>query len=201
MKFLNYIKLLFKNAILLLCFVLDLIGLIITYTGELNIPKYVLILILFVGILYSSFKIYESNMPEINSTITPIKDNWYRSKCIGENFSEFQLTYNMYLNNYGAAVGVIEDINVSLKKYGSDSDSFLKTLVDFSFTECVVSDEEIPPALDFLSSSKKVKYPIMIEPKKTLNKYLMLVMNVKGNERVDYLGTIDWLLSDELLPL
>ncbi|KJS87686.1 MAG: hypothetical protein JM58_03175 [Peptococcaceae bacterium BICA1-8] len=103
------------------------------------------------------------------------------------------VNYNLFINNFGNNVGIIEDIIVELVKFSKIKDEFLLSKVNVKFTEYFVSEEEIFTPLEFMKHKTQVKYPIVLEPKKTVNKILIIYLEVSGANREDYLNTINWI--------
>lgn len=188
-----YLSLVFKNIFLLICIGLDIIGIIVTCFSSLEIPSYVFYSILVVGFIFANYRIYVENSPEINISISPLRQYYIKARACGENHIDLMINYNLFINNFGNNVGIVENIIVELIKFSEIKDEFLLSKVDVKFSEYFIAEEEIFTPLEFMKHQKETKYPIVLEPKKTLNKILILYIEIAGNNRKDYINTIEWL--------
>jgi len=125
--------------------------------------------------------------------VSPLRQYHFKAKDCGENYIDLMVNYNLFINNFGNNVGIIEDIIVELVKFSKIKDEFLLSKVNVKFTEYFVSEEEIFTPLEFMKHKTQVKYPIVLEPKKTVNKILIIYLEVSGANREDYLNTINWI--------
>jgi len=192
-KILTYLALVLKNTILLICLGLDIIGIIVTYFSNLEIPSYVFYSLLVIGFVFANYRIYIENSPEINISVSPLRQFHFKSRACGENRIDLMINYNLFINNFGNNVGIVEDIIVELVKFSEIKDKFLLSKVNVKFSEYFIAEEEIFTPLEFMKHQKEAKYPIVLEPKKTLNKILILYLEIAGTNREDYLNTLNWL--------
>ena len=137
--------------------------------------------------------IYIQNSPEINISLSLLREYPFKSKDCGETYIDLMINYNLYINNSGNNVGVIEDIHVDLLGFSKVKDEFLLSKVGLKFYEYFIADKEIFTPLEFMKDKQKAVYPILLNPKETHKKVLILYVEISGENRQEYLETIEWL--------
>ncbi|KJS87687.1 MAG: hypothetical protein JM58_03180 [Peptococcaceae bacterium BICA1-8] len=60
-KLVTYLSLIIKNSVLLICLGLDVIGMLITYYGNIELPSYLFTAILLIGFIVANYRIYLEN--------------------------------------------------------------------------------------------------------------------------------------------
>lgn len=191
-KFLKYLLFIFKNTALIICFVLDIIGALIVYFGNFNIPQYVFFIVLIIGFIISNYRVYVENSPEINVSISPLREYPFKSKSCENNYIDLMISYNLYINNFGNNVGIVEDIKAELIKFCNIEDEFLLDKIGIHYSGYFVSNTEIFTPLEFMKDKEAVKFPLILEPRKTENKVLILYLQIYGKDRDDYIRTFNW---------
>lgn len=192
-KFFKYLYFILKNTALIICFVLDIVGALIVYFGNLDIPQYVFYIVLMIGFIISNYRVYIENSPEINISISRLREYPFKALHCTNTSIDLMVSYNLYINNFGNNVGIVEDIQVELVKFCNIKDKFLLDRIDVGFSKYFVSNIEIFAPLEFMKNKEAVKFPIIIEPRKTENKILILYLRVSGSDRDDYIKTFNWI--------
>lgn len=192
-KFLKYLFFIMKNTVLIVCFFVSLVGSLTVYLGYLNIPQYVFYIVLMIGFIISNYRVYVENSPEINVSISPLREHPFKSKSCGDHYIDLMVNYNLYINNFGNNVGIVEDIKVELVKFCKIEDEYLLDKIGVKFSEYFISNKEIFTPIEFLKHKEAVKFPIILEPRKTESKVLILYLEIYGSDRDEYLRTLDWI--------
>jgi len=108
---------LFKNTFLILLFLLDLVGLLVTYYSPITIPPWVLITILILAIFIGSFDIYRQGTTDI-SVIFILDNNppfyWYAEELPNSSdvrVLRFEVAFFGHIVNAGPQVCVVENVD------------------------------------------------------------------------------------------
>lgn len=193
MRFIRYLLLIVKNTALLVSVVISLIAAGFEYVGEFDVPNYILYLILLYGFVQANYSLYMKNAPEINISASLLHKNALKMKHREQEYISFTANYNLYINNCGNNVGIVENVKVDLIKFCKVKDKYLLNKIDVEFKEAFIADKEIYPMMDFMKEKDATKYPIIIDPKKTEKKILCISIDIAGTNREDFLETIEWI--------
>lgn len=192
-RFLKYIWYVLKNAFMVVSIFIDILGILITYSTNYKIPKHMYSIILVVGFIISNYRIYIDNAPYINMSVSLLNRYPFKSQGCGESYIKLMVNFNLYINNFGNNVGIIEDAIVELIGFSDINDKYLIDKVGVKFTEYFISDEEIFPSLEFMKNKVETEFPILLEPKESINKVLILYIEISGSDKDDYLKTMEWM--------
>lgn len=180
--FVNYLILLFKNYIFAICFVFDILGIIVQLFNIINIPGWILTLILIIGIVVANFCIYltyvkdsisfeyffNDDLTKLNSTVVSVYDN---------NLN-IQLNYTSIISNNNDTTCKIKDIDIN--KF---------TLVP-SITGLDITMGNIQ-VLDF--NNNRLKYPLLLKPKESLTIKLIINLSLSAKNKEKYLSSFNLL--------
>lgn len=182
-----------KDTILIGSLIIDGIALLAIYFGEIKIPGVLLIIVLFIGIISSNYKIYIESLPKKNCNISLLRDRPFKIKNSYENGIDLMVSYNIFFDNASNTTGVVENIDVKLKNYGKSTDEFVLSKIGFIFEEYFIAEEEVFASLEFQKCKKATKMPFRVAPKDNIGKVIIIYLNIKGTDEEDYINTIKWL--------
>lgn len=198
-RFFKYLWYVIKDIFMIICFGLDVVGVILTYQTDIDIPSWIYIVVLVVGFIIANFKIYVDNAPEITINTSLLNKYPYKVRNAGESYVNLMVNYNLYIQNPSNNAGVVEKINVELQSFSKCKDPFLLDKVGIKYKEFFIADEEIFTPLEFMKHEKETEFPIIIEPKGLLNKVLILYIDIDGDNEEDYKNTLEWMRDIEFV--
>lgn len=198
-RFLKYVWYVIKDGVMLICLGLDIVGIIISYTTNFDIPQWVYIMILTLGFIGANYKIYIDNAPEITLNTSLLNKHAYKVRSAGNNYVNLMVNYNLYIENASNNAGIVEKINVELLGFSKCKDVFLLDKVGVKYNEFFVADEEVFTPLEFLKHKVETTFPIIIEPKGLIKKILILYIDIRGYDENDYKNTLEWMQDIEFL--
>lgn len=193
-RFILYLYSILKNIIFLLALVLDIIGIVITYYTDFSIPQWIYYAIFMIGFIYSNYKVYIDNAPQLNMASSLLREYPFKTKggCT-ESSCSLMANYNLYINNNSNNVGIIEDIKVSFLGFCNIKDEYILKKIGISFDGYFISQEEIFSPLEFMKDKHATKFPIIIEPKQTVKSILILYVTIDEHTRQEYIDTLEWM--------
>lgn len=196
-RFLKYLWYVIKDIFMIVSLFLEILGVIITYSTSYEVPNYIYGIILVVGFIISNYRIYIDNAPDINISVSLLNKYPFKSLDCGDSHIRLMVNFNLYINNYGNNVGIIEDAIVDLIGFSDIKDEYLLDKVGVKFNKFFISDEEIFAPLEFMKNKVETEFPILLEPKKSIKKILILYIEISGTDEEDYLKTIEWMKDIE----
>lgn len=194
-NFINYIISILKQTILIICFLLDIIGIVIFYYKNFTIPQYFYYILPLIGFFYANYHIYKENLPEINISLSKINNYPLKLNHCADDFIDFRICYNLYINNSGNNAGIIENIELKLSSFCKIKEEFILNKIEIKFDNFYILEKSnyFKP----ISSRDKVKFPIILKPKETITKSLVLELTIAGKDRNDYINTLKWINNIE----
>lgn len=198
-RFCKYMFFVIKNTCMIICLVLDIIGMLLVFFTKISIPNNIYFIILVIGFILANYEIYKENAPEINMSTSLLNKYPYKAIDSGESYINAMVNFNLYINNFGNNVGIIESIEVNLIRFCNNKDEFLLKKVGIGFKEYFVADKELFTPLEFMKEKFESKFPIILQPKTTVNKVLILYIDIEGENQKDYNEIMVWMSDIEFL--
>lgn len=196
-RFAKYIWYIIRDVFMIICFGLDVVGMIVSYQSNINIPQWIYTVILIIGFIVANYKIFVDNAPEITVNTSLLNKYPYKVRSSGDNHVNLMVNYNFYMQNSSNNAGVIEKVEVELLGFSKCKDDFLLERVGVKFKEFFIADEEIFTPMEFMKNKVETEFPIIIEPKQLINKILILYIDIDGESEEDYQKTIEWMQDIE----
>lgn len=186
---------------MIICFALDVVGIILVYQTEVVIPSWAYIAVLVFGFIIANYKIYMDNAPEITVNTSLLNKYPYKVRGAGNSYVNLMVNYNLYIQNPSNNAGVVEKIDVELIGFSKCKDKFLLDKVGIKYKEFFIADEELFTPLEFMKHKIETEFPIIMEPKALIKKVLILYIDIDGDNEDDYQNTMKWMHDIEFLMM
>ena len=182
---------LFREVSLLLFLLADVIGLILLYWKNIDIPVSVLTVIPIVGLYVASFNIYRKGSADIRISFSDISMTAFK-KYSRESFVGI-ISGNVA--NYGLQTGILQDFNVQLISINDVDDPFVRNKIGIGVSiSPLLPPKNFPSWSPGSSSHEGQTLPLVLEPGKTVplcvNMYLYFSCSQPEMEEA-----VEWLES------
>lgn len=190
----KYLVLMFKNWVLGIVLFLDLVGALITYFTDLNVPKWVFFSFPFIALLITGYKIFKNSSPEITID-KPLEEEFRIVFPYSNSYSSFEISFDTYIRNFGLQSGSLEDIKINFLGVNDIKDDFILRNMGFSFNKFMLSKEKntfsfMP--IDF-KGEYSFKFPMVLPPDTIIPIYLRVNMSINdSSEMMEWIKTLQF---------
>ncbi|MEN6325137.1 MAG: hypothetical protein ABFD18_02855 [Syntrophomonas sp.] len=191
---LRYITLMFNNWVLNTIFILDIIGLFLSYNINVQVPKWFLYTILQIAFLCGGYSIFRKSSPNI-TVEAPNKDdiNFVFSGGHLDLTQIFTINMKSYFSNYGLQTGSLEYIKVTWVGLNNISDSYVLKNFVIKIGEIYVCNKQPTPLLIMKQPEFEFKYPVIIGINTLKPFYIQTDLSFNTYEQEDIDKAIEWL--------
>jgi hypothetical protein len=182
---LKYIFLLFKNSILWIVLFLDLVGALVTYFTDYNVPNWILLSFPIVAILITGYNIFKNSAPKI-TVDKPKEDEFNIDFPYANTYNTINIKFDSYIRNFGLQSGALENIKINFLGVNEIKDEFILRHMDISFNEFLLCKEKNKFMILNIDPNNKYgfTFPMVLTPDTMIPIYFMVQMSFPGGEEV-----------------
>jgi hypothetical protein len=185
--FWNYTKMMLKDTLLYVNFLVGLAGVAIVYFTKLDIPYGVFVLFPIIALYISGYKIYKNSAPSI-TIFPPDKDDTKISYELG-----FEIVMKARITNFSNRSGSLEDINLRYVGVNWLRDKFLINNLMFSVEKPLILKRKPDMLLAMKPYDYKYNYPQIISANSNEYIYFLVKLYVSASQEEKFKETLEWL--------
>lgn len=188
---------LLKETFFLLFIFLDIVGLILLYWKDIEIPIWLFALLPIIGIYAGSFNIYRRNSADIRVQFFEIEDTQFKVSGTHSDIPQsFIASINGNIVNYGYKTGVLEEFSVGLLSINDIKDSFHLKKLNIGF-----STSPLLPKKEFIKwsprgySYERINLPLVLEKNKIIPCCVALEIDLLSTNLDELAKMLKWFKS------
>ncbi len=195
-NFLFFTRNLFKQSILYIILAIDLIGVIITYFSNINIPNWILYLVPVIAFYLASYKLFKDGIADIKITFFQETPQEFNSHGMHENvvMSYFSLL-NGYISNLGPKAGLLKSLNIELLEINGIFDQFVIDQFNFSIHNTTILTGKVPftwyNKMD--KNTSMLNFPLIINPNEIIHCFFQFSIEFGYFEYDKIIENANWL--------